>query len=367
MHIAGRGRPYTDPSQDWDPRSRGHARARPARPAHCEPRGNPLDRHDRTGARLPGRCPAHDSRPAARPSAAPSSLAWRPPWWAGWLHVPVLSVGVVGFLDLGLGRVPGWPELALSLAAIALVVLGVLSLRSQALGPALCGPCPGPGPAKRVALTFDDGPDPRTTPRILEALGAAHATFFVVGERARAHPELIAAMRARGHAIASHGERHSWTPMMTVAGARRLVLDGQRSLRSLGIPDGPFFRPPFGLTTPPLQVAVRAAGLTLVGWSRRSWDTLDLGSADRFAVRLARRVRDGDIVLLHDGAEGIGGREPLGVAAAGRLVAELQSRGFRLITVAELASLASPRATDMRPTGARPPSARMPRRRRRRR
>lgn len=177
--IAGRGQPYSGPLEDCDPRSRRHARAWPARATGHELGGNPVDRHDLTGSQLRMRRPTLDSRPAGRQSTAASSLGWRPPWWAGWLHVPVLSVGILGFLDLGLGRVPGWPELALSLAAIGLVVLGVLSLKSQALGPALCGPCPSPGPEKRVALTFDDGPDPRTTPRVLEALGDARVTFFV--------------------------------------------------------------------------------------------------------------------------------------------------------------------------------------------
>lgn len=284
------------------------------------------------GARYPNPQQArHDEHPAG---------AWHSPWCAGWLHVPVALGGLIAWLNVAVGRVPGWPEVALFMALVALVVLAVVSLRSQAMGPAFCGP--RPAARKVVALTFDDGPDPRTTPQILEALGDRRATFFVVGEKARAHPDLIAAMQARGHAIVSHGERHSWTAMMTVQGARDLVMAGVQSLRELGIEPSPFFRPPYGLMTPPLLSAVREAGLTLVGWSRRSWDTVRSGPADQFAVQLAERIRNGDIVLLHDTADGNRGRKPLGMAATRPLVAALTARGFDLVTVDELARGVAP-------------------------
>ena len=262
------------------------------------------------------------------------SSVWRPPWWSGWLHVPVALFALLAGYDLVTGRAPGVLELNFALLLCGLIFYGAINLRAQAFSAALCGPCPGR--AKRVALTFDDGPDPETTPLVLDALGRCRATFFVVGEKARAHPELIAAMRAAGHQVASHGERHCWRAMTGVTSARRLVLDGLRTLRELGVESGLYFRPPYGLMIPPLVVATREAGVTVVGWSRRSFDTVRRDSPEGFTRKLAACVKNGDIVLLHDAPERRGERPPLGVTAAAFLVAELAARGFELVTVEDL-------------------------------
>ena len=283
----------------------------------------------------PTPCGGDRGWPAAAAGRDPAPV-WRAPWWAGWVHIPMGGLGVLGILDLWFGRVPGRPELVLVLTVLGLLAFSVFSLRSQALAPAFCGPCPGRGRRPRVALTFDDGPDPLTTPHLLAALGEARATFLVVGERARAHPDLIAALRTRGHALAAHGERHSWRALLTVAGARRLVEDGLASLHAVGAPPSRYFRPPYGLVTPPLIQAVRATGLTLLGWSRRSWDTLGFRSPERFARRLAARVRDGDIVLLHDATTTLRRRPVAGRAMVATLVAELSARGFAFVTLEEM-------------------------------
>lgn len=248
--------------------------------------------------------------------------------------LPCGLVALVAIADLLLGRQPGWPETGLILLTLALAVLGTVSLRTQALAPAFCGPRPGRMP--RVALTFDDGPDPETTPRVLAALGRHRATFFVVGEKARAHPELIRAIRAAGHQVALHGERHCWRAMVGPARARRQILAGRQALHELGVDDGGFFRPPYGLMVPPLAESLRRTGSTAVGWSLRSLDAVRSGDPGVFAARLAARVRNGDIVLLHDAPERPGGRHPLGIAAAAPLVAALDDRGFEFVTVAAL-------------------------------
>jgi peptidoglycan/xylan/chitin deacetylase (PgdA/CDA1 family) len=259
------------------------------------------------------------------------------------MHLPVLAFAFVSWIDLAVGREPRWPEWALGVAVLGALLLGIFSPRTQGLAPAFCGPrhCR----TKIVSLTFDDGPDPRTTPRVLDALRANRATFFVIGRKARENPHLIAEMLARGHAVMPHGENHSWIDMMTVRGARGLVGEGLRSLQALGVQQPRFFRPPYGLTTPPVLLAIREAGLTLVGWRLRAFDTLRYRQSDRFAVRFAARVRNGDIVLLHDAPNSRSGREPLGVTAASRLVAELRFRGFTLVTINELFDAAAPEDT----------------------
>jgi peptidoglycan/xylan/chitin deacetylase (PgdA/CDA1 family) len=259
---------------------------------------------------------------------------WRPPWWAGWLHLAVFAFAMVGWIDVAVGRAPSWPECALGETVLGALLLGIFNPRSQGFAPAFCGSrhCR----TRIVALTFDDGPDPTTTPRVLDALGANRATFFVIGRKAREHPHLISELLARGHAVMPHGEDHSWIDMMTVRGARGLVRECLRSLEGLGVPRARFFRPRYGLITPPLLVALREVGLTLVGWRLRTFDTVRYGQRDHFAERFAARVRNGDIVLLHD-APNLGSRpEPLGVTATSQLVTELRAREFTLVTLNEL-------------------------------
>lgn len=283
---------------------------------------------------IPAGLESSDPDLRTRASADRPTPGWCPPRWAGWLHVPVAMCITVAALDLGFGRAPGWPELFLFILLALLLIYGVFSLKSQALGPAFCGLHGISGQV--VALTFDDGPDPDTTPRILAALGDTPATFFVVGERARAHPDLIDAIRARGHAIRSHGERHAWQALMTTTRVHDLITGGARSLRALGIDGGPFFRPPFGLVTPPLLSVAREMHLVLVGWTLRSLDTIHPGPPEPFAKRLAARVSNGDIVLLHDSSYRPGGGQPLVVDAVGPLVSSLKARGFSLITIDQL-------------------------------
>jgi len=269
-------------------------------------------------------------------SVAPpsSSLPWRPAWWAGWLHLPLALFAMLPYLDLALERRPDWPEYAIGMTLFGLFLLGVFSPRLQAFGPVLCGPRPGARP--RVALTFDDGPDPETTPRVLNALGEHQATFFVIGEKAKRYPELVAAMHAAGHQICSHGIRHSWSLVLSPWRARRLTLGGLHALSQVGVQERRFFRAPYGLMTPPLMSVLRESGITPVGWSLRSWDSIHPGPADAFAIRLAQRTRNGDIILLHDAPEHPGGRRPLGIEATATLVRTLTSRGFDLVAIETL-------------------------------
>lgn len=154
-----------------------------------------------------------------------------------------------------------------------------------------------------VYLTFDDGPDPHWTPRILDVLGAAQmrATFFAIGECARRAPELVRRARAEGHEIANHtfAHRHPWT--MGAATARRQVRDGAAVLEDILGCAPRFYRAPHGRDRRCMTDAARECGETAVGWSLSAVDWGWLGTADRIARRL-RRVAAGDIVLMHDGA-----------------------------------------------------------------
>src|SRR5262249_55781480 len=113
---------------------------------------------------------------------------------------------------------------------VALVLSGVFVLRLRVFVDAVVH---GPRGARGVALTFDDGPDPIWTPRVLEALDAAKAkaTFFLIGRKAEAHPELVRAISARGHAIGLHSYEHD--RLVALRSRKRVRADLERGIRVL--------------------------------------------------------------------------------------------------------------------------------------
>jgi peptidoglycan/xylan/chitin deacetylase (PgdA/CDA1 family) len=152
-----------------------------------------------------------------------------------------------------------------------------------------------------VALTFDDGPHPERTPRVLDALAAAraHATFFVVGRRAQANPQLVRRLVAEGHELANHTWRHGWMPGL---GAAALAADLARTQDELAGVAGRlprFVRPPYGHRDLRFYRAARELGLTPVLWSADTYDYLGGGGAA--VLRRALRAGDGDVLLMHDG------------------------------------------------------------------
>lgn len=188
-----------------------------------------------------------------------------------------------------------------------------------------------------VWLTIDDGPDPKDTPRILELLAAqgARATFFVIGEKARAHPHLVRAIVAAGHEVAHHTQTHPVRSFWCASPGRlRRELDaGLASLAAVGVRPTRF-RPPVGLRNPWLGPALAARGLACVGWSargRESW----AGDAATVVARVTRSLAPGAILLLHEGP-----RVPHGlrVTALRGVLERLRGLGYRCVipTAAQL-------------------------------
>lgn len=157
--------------------------------------------------------------------------------------------------------------------------------------------------SSNVYLTFDDGPDPQWTPRVLDVLAAAQvrATFFVIGECARRAPALVRRAKAEGHEIANHtfAHRHPWT--MSEAAAKKQVRDGAAVLEDILGSAPRFYRAPHGRDRRCMTEAARECGETPVAWDLSAIDWGFLGTASRIARRL-KRVDASDIVLMHDGA-----------------------------------------------------------------
>lgn len=152
-----------------------------------------------------------------------------------------------------------------------------------------------------VALTFDDGPNPRCTPALLELLDKhqAKATFFLIGRFVRQHPELAREIATRGHGLGNHTYTH---PNLFWQGAREIAReleDCQRVIEEVCGVRPRLFRPPFGFRGPQLFPVVRRTGMEVVMWSvmPRDWKVQPAGQV---AERM-KKTRGGDIVLLHDG------------------------------------------------------------------
>lgn len=221
------------------------------------------------------------------------------------------------------------PARALTLAGLsgawlALSTWGVTSLRSGLFGPARTR---GPGTRPEVALTWDDGPDPAATPALLDLLRArgAPGAFFCVGERARAHPELVRRIAAEGHLVGNHSDRHGWgTNFLGTRALLRELSAAQATLAGLAGALPRHYRPPIGLMNHAVDPATRVVGLEVVGWSIRSLDT-GRRAAEEVVARVVARLHPGAVVLLHDG-----GQPPERVRAiAGGILDALPSRGLQ--------------------------------------
>jgi peptidoglycan/xylan/chitin deacetylase (PgdA/CDA1 family) len=186
----------------------------------------------------------------------------------------------------------------------------------------------GPRSSRSVCLTFDDGPHPEYTPRLLEALAAhdVRATFFVVGERAERHPEIVARIAREGHVVGHHSYAHS-LPEHT--SARQLFEEARRTARLLEKITGEaprLFRPPHGTLTAAKLVGLWALRQTVVLWSQDPKDFACGAPADVHRAFRARPPVGGDIVLLHDTWEHT-------ATLAGEMIRNIRRRGLALDTV----------------------------------
>ncbi|MGI9034021.1 MAG: polysaccharide deacetylase family protein [Acidimicrobiales bacterium] len=199
-----------------------------------------------------------------------------------------------------------------------------------------------------VALTFDDGPDPRWTPQVLALLHRFHATatFFDVGRQVLARPDLVQAELAAGNQIGDHTWSHPDLATLSPSAVQAEIAKGADALRSAGAPEPHLFRPPYGYTDEAVGVLADASQYRTVFWNLTVERFVD--HADGVAGGVARmltRVRPGTIILAHDG--GVPDRSRT-LAALPLLLGGLASRGYRVVDVDTLLRAASPVAAAAR-------------------
>ncbi len=156
---------------------------------------------------------------------------------------------------------------------------------------------------EKIYLTFDDGPEPETTPRLLDLLKAngAKATFFVVGKKAKANPQLVQRMFAEGHTVGNHSYSHSVLMLKPLRQLRLEITQTDEIIQQATGFRPELFRPPHGRFGPGLWRILGEMKRTLALWSASTGDYRKNATASMIQRRLQSKSRPGAIILLHDG------------------------------------------------------------------
>jgi peptidoglycan/xylan/chitin deacetylase (PgdA/CDA1 family) len=235
------------------------------------------------------------------------AVLFRPAWWP-W----VVTVLVANHLALGL--IGMWP-------------------RSRLLGDNMIRLPDAAARRAEIAVTFDDGPHPEVTPKVLDILDryGAKASFFCVGKNAAAHPNIVREIVRRGHAIENHSMSHSgFFGFYGPVALRREIGAAQSVLGSIAGRPPRFFRAPMGIRNPMLDPVVARMGLHYISWTRRGFDTVARNPAV-VLERLTDRLAAGDILLLHDRPTLHG--EPIVLTVLPALLEKLSAAGLKPVSL----------------------------------
>ena len=255
------------------------------------------------------------------PPPEPADCRRRNRWQLLLWGLPALFVA-----GLALG---GQPQLAVAcfVAVGCVFTLGTLRPASRLFGPHRCELSAAQAARGEVWITFDDGPDPLTTPILLDCLArhGVRAGFFLIGDKARRHPELVCAIAAGGHLIGNHSQTHPagrfWRLLPAPMWSE--IAECQQSLTEILGTAPRLFRPPVGHHNPFVAAPLQALGLSMVLWNCRGFDAV---SRDPVAVRrrLQAGLRPGALVLLHEGR-----REAISLLEG--VLEDLDKRGLRAV------------------------------------
>jgi peptidoglycan-N-acetylglucosamine deacetylase len=189
----------------------------------------------------------------------------------------------------------------------------------------------GPSDTPEIALTFDDGPIEGKTEKVLGILreSGVQATFFCIGTRVAAHPEIVEKIHEQGHLIGNHTFSHSATidlyPTKRIA---RELHDTDEVIAEVLGHRPRFFRPPYGITNPMIARAAKLGKYQVIGWSVRSFDTI-IHHPEKLMRRTARSLKAGDIVLFHDFSDSM-------LAILPDFIKRVQASGYRIVRLDQL-------------------------------
>ncbi|MBZ9633215.1 polysaccharide deacetylase family protein [Clostridium sp. FP1] len=194
---------------------------------------------------------------------------------------------------------------------------------------------------KQVALTFDDGPDVYYTPQILEILkqNNVKATFFIVGLRAQAHPEMILRIVSEGHSIGNHTWDHPILSRLPADKIKEEVQKTEQLLYKITGLNTAMFRPPYGSTTPQVIDEISSLGYEIIDWSvdTRDWDKTSVLQIMNY---VSKELYPGGIILQHC-AVGKSGDLSNTVKALPQIISSLRSQGYSFVMVQDLLNIAA--------------------------
>ena len=224
-----------------------------------------------------------------------------------------------------------------SAASLAAVTAGYQSMAptGQWFGKTFTGLPPG---SRQIALTYDDGPNDPYTPRLLEVLAkhGVSATFFLIGRYIQQRPDLARAIVNAGHIVGNHTFTHPLLTFKSEAEIRRQLSDCRSALQeAIGQPSN-LFRPPFGGRRPTVLRVARELGLEPVMWNVTGYDW-NAPPAEVIEGKVAKQIRGGDVVLLHDGGhKRMGADRSQTVVATDRLITRYKTDGYEVVTVPQM-------------------------------
>jgi len=187
---------------------------------------------------------------------------------------------------------------------------------------------------KMVSITFDDGPDPVLTPKLLDSLKTLGipATFFCIGHKMKENEGLLKRMHSEGHLIGTHSYSHSnWFDLFSPGRMRReLEISAQTVSEATGRKPI-LFRPPYGVINPMLKRALHGTGFHVIGFSNRAWDTSSR-KTDIILSRIMKNLKPGDIILLHDTV-------PACTEVLKNMAEHLKQNGYRIVSLDQLLNI----------------------------
>lgn len=197
--------------------------------------------------------------------------------------------------------------------------------------------------SKQLALTYDDGPNDPHTLHLLEILAKhdVRATFFLIGRYVRQHPGIARDLARAGHVIGNHTFTHPLLIFKSAADTRRELSDCRAALQDAIGEHSNLFRPPFGGRRPATLRIARELGLKPVMWNVMGYDWNAPPAAD-IEKKISRRIRGGDVILLHDGGhKQMGADRSQTVLATDHLIERYKSEGFEFVTIPEMMTQAA--------------------------
>jgi len=208
----------------------------------------------------------------------------------------ILAIGFILILlpAISLGFI-SWKILLLLIVTYSITLgWGVFDIGSQFFIPTFWK-----GKKGEVSFTFDDGPDPEVTPKVLDVLREANvkAAFFVIGRIAEKHPELVRQMVSEGHAVGNHTYNHDY--VFSKAAAEKQVTEGQEVIEKIIGKKPKYFRPPFGVMTPEIASAIRKEKCAVIGWDLRSQDGR-IRTKEATINRVKSHLKKSTVLLFHD-------------------------------------------------------------------